>query len=62
MVDKMPDQVLLQARIVAMSRTDLLNLGVEWSWPTMQIGAFSGDNYGQGDPIDDFAGETPWAE
>ena len=60
LIDRVPAQVLLKARIVSMSRTDLLNLGVEWSWPTMQIGAFSGDNYGQGDPLDDFAGETPW--
>ncbi|KPK53045.1 MAG: hypothetical protein AMS22_08000 [Thiotrichales bacterium SG8_50] len=60
LVDKVPDQVLLKARIVSMNRTDLLNLGVEWSWPTMQLGFFSGDNYGQGDPLNDFAGETPW--
>jgi type IV pilus assembly protein PilQ len=60
LVDKVPDQVLLKARIVSMQRTDLLNLGVEWSWPTMQLGFFAGDNYGQGDPLDDFAGESPW--
>jgi len=60
LIDKVPDQVLLKARIVAMTRTDLLNLGIEWGWPTMQIGAFSGDNYGHGDPLNDFGGETPW--
>jgi len=60
LVDRVPAQVLLKARIVAMTRTDLLNLGVEWGWPTVQIGAFSGDNYGHGDPLNDFGGESPW--
>ena len=60
LIDRVPAQVLLKARIVAMSRTDLLNLGIEWGWPTMQIGAFSGDNYGRGDPLNDFGGESPW--
>ncbi|UCF17354.1 MAG: secretin and TonB N-terminal domain-containing protein, partial [Phycisphaerales bacterium] len=59
-IDKMPDQVLLKARIVAMSRTDLLNLGIEWGWPTMKLGFFAGDNYGRGNPADDFGGESPW--
>jgi type II secretory pathway component GspD/PulD (secretin) len=58
--DRMPDQVLLKARIVAMARTDLLNLGVEWGWPTMQMGFFSGNNYGRGDPANDFGGKSPW--
>ncbi|MBL7184688.1 MAG: hypothetical protein ISS70_00050 [Phycisphaerae bacterium] len=60
LIDRVPGQVLLKARIVAMSRTDLLNLGVEWGWPTMQIGAFKGNNYGRGDPLNDFGGESPW--
>jgi len=59
-IDKMPDQVLLKARIVAMSRTDLLNLGVEWGWPTMQLGFFAGNNYGFGDGGDDYGGKAPW--
>jgi hypothetical protein len=33
-------QVLLDARVVAMERGNLLNLGVEWGWPTMKVGAF----------------------
>jgi Flp pilus assembly secretin CpaC len=60
LIDKPPVQVLLKARIVAMERTDLLNLGVEWGWPTMQLGFFSGNNYGLGDPSNDFGGKSPW--
>ncbi|MEA3225771.1 MAG: hypothetical protein U9Q07_07445, partial [Planctomycetota bacterium] len=60
LVDKAPAQVLLKARIVAMARTDLLNLGVEWGWPTMQAGFFSGNNYGRGDLANDFGGKSPW--
>jgi hypothetical protein len=60
MIDQMPSQVLLKARIVAMSRTDLLNLGIEWGWPTMQLGIFGNDLYGGGDVGDDFGGEIPW--
>jgi hypothetical protein len=59
-MDTMPDQVLLKARVVSMARTDLLNLGVEWGWPTMQLGFFAGDNYGFGDPANDFGGKAPW--
>jgi len=60
LVDRKPKQILLQARIVAMSRTDLLNLGVEWGWPTLRAGFFAGDNYGRGDPVSDFSGKSPW--
>ena len=58
--DKPLDQVLLKARIVAMARSDLLNLGVEWGWPTMQMGLFSGNNYGRGEALNDFGGKSPW--
>lgn len=59
-IDRMPDQVLLKARIVSMARTDLLNLGVEWGWPTINVGMFKGDNYGRGDVLNDFGGKSPW--
>jgi len=59
-IDRMPAQVLLEARIVVMERGDLLNLGVEWSWPTMRAGVFGGDNSGGGDPTKDFGGNWPW--
>ncbi len=59
-IDQMPSQVLLKARIVAMSRSDLLNLGIEWGWPRMQLGIFGNNLYGGGDAGDDFGGEIPW--
>ncbi|MEK7995170.1 MAG: type II and III secretion system protein [Planctomycetota bacterium] len=60
LMDKMPAQVLLDARIVVMERGDLLNLGVEWSWPTMRAGLFGADRYGHGDAATDFGGDWPW--
>jgi len=59
-IDQMPSQVLLKARIVAMSRSDLLNLGIEWGWPRMQLGFFGNNLYGGGEAGEDFGGETPW--
>ncbi|MGE5293981.1 MAG: hypothetical protein ACM3VT_04080 [Solirubrobacterales bacterium] len=39
-------QVLLDARVVTMERTNMLNLGVEWQFPTMQAGGFyDGDTW-----------------
>jgi type II secretory pathway component GspD/PulD (secretin) len=60
LIDKMPAQVLLDARIVVMEKGDLLNLGVEWSWPTMRAGLFGGDNYGGGEAQYEFGGNWPW--
>jgi hypothetical protein len=40
LVDRYKRQVLLDARVVVMERGDLLNLGTEWGWPTMKVGAF----------------------
>ncbi|UCC96731.1 MAG: hypothetical protein JSW66_12905 [Phycisphaerales bacterium] len=60
LIDRMPAQVLLDARIVVMERGDLLNLGVEWSWPTMRAGLFGSDHYGAGDPDREFGGNWPW--
>jgi type II secretory pathway component GspD/PulD (secretin) len=59
-IDRMPAQILLDARIVVMEKGDLLNLGVEWNWPTISAGMFGGNNYGLGDPALDFAGNWPW--
>jgi type II secretory pathway component GspD/PulD (secretin) len=59
-IDRQPVQILLDARIVVMERGDLLNLGVEWNWPTMRAGLFGGDNYGGGNPDNDFGGNWPW--
>ncbi len=59
-IDRMPAQVLLEARIVVMERGDLLNLGVEWNWPTIRAGLFGGDNFGAGSAENDFGGNWPW--
>jgi type II secretory pathway component GspD/PulD (secretin) len=42
-LDSRPRQVLLDARVVVMERGDLLDLGVEWGFPTIRAGMFSGD-------------------
>jgi type II secretory pathway component GspD/PulD (secretin) len=39
-IDHPRRQVLLDARVVAMERGNLLNLGVEWGWPTIRAGTF----------------------
>ncbi len=39
-IDREKRQVLLDARVVVMERGDLLNLGVEWGWPTLKAGFF----------------------
>jgi hypothetical protein len=59
-IDRPLSQILLDARIVVMEKGDLLNLGVEWGWPTMRAGMFSSDHYGGGDPELEFGGESPW--
>jgi type IV pilus assembly protein PilQ len=33
--------VMLDARLVVMERGNLINLGIEWGWPTMRLGTFS---------------------
>lgn len=39
-IDTKPRQVLLDARVVIMEKGNLLNMGIEWGWPTLQAGAF----------------------
>jgi hypothetical protein len=60
MIDRPLSQVLLDARVVVMEKGDLLNLGVEWGWPTMQAGMFSSNHYGGGDADYEFNGKSPW--
>ncbi|MHC4508972.1 MAG: type II secretion system protein GspD, partial [Planctomycetota bacterium] len=60
LIDRIPAQVLLDARIVVMEKGDLLNLGVEWSWPSMRAGLWGSDNYGGGDTTNEFGGNWPW--
>ena len=40
-IDRYKRQVLLDARVVVMEKGNLLNLGAEWSWPTIQAGVFT---------------------
>ncbi|HPC95649.1 MAG TPA: hypothetical protein PLU87_11950 [Sedimentisphaerales bacterium] len=53
-LDLKPRQVLLDARVVAMEHSDLLNLGVEWGWPQISAGTF-----GTAFNLDN-AGSWPW--
>ncbi len=59
-IDVKPPQVLLDARIVVLEKSDLLNLGVQWGWPQIQSGVFSNDRHGLGDSGLDFAGRSAW--
>jgi len=56
-IDKIRLQVLLDARIVVMERGNLLNLGVQWGFPTMSAGLFSNDLNGDGGGLLDFGGK-----
>jgi hypothetical protein len=57
-IDKVRQQVLLDARIVVMERGDLLNLGVEWGWPTISAGLFTNNLFGGGTSgMADFGGQ-----
>ena len=40
-IDRVRRQVLLDAHVVVMEKGNLLNLGAEWSWPTIQSGTFA---------------------
>ena len=60
-IDRPLSQILLEARVVVMEKSDLLNLGVEWGWPKIQAGTFTSSHMGQGDPEADFSSEGPWS-
>ena len=59
-LDIKPSQVLLEARFVVMEKGDLLNLGVEWGWPTVNSGIMNNDFRGAGNSVLDLAGKTAW--
>lgn len=60
-IDHIRPAVLLDARIVVMERGNLLNLGVQWGFPTLSFGAFSNDLLGKGVlGMADFGGKMPW--
>ena len=54
LIDRPPRHVMLDARIVVMNKSDLLNLGIEWGWPQIQAGAFSNSTLPGGN------GKWPW--
>ncbi|MGA2914409.1 MAG: pneumococcal-type histidine triad protein [Sedimentisphaerales bacterium] len=58
LIDIPPRHVMLDARIVVMNRQDLLNLGIEWSWPKISAGIFSSSyTHGGGAGV---GGRWPW--
>jgi len=57
-IDKVRLQVLLDARIVVMARGNLLNLGVQWGFPTVSAGAISTDLKGAGTGLLDLGGKV----
>ena len=59
-IDRIRQQVLLDARIVSMEHGNLLSLGVEWTWPTLNAGLFSTDLRGKtsGLGLMDFGGSV----
>jgi type II secretory pathway component GspD/PulD (secretin) len=59
-IDHIRPAVLLDARIVVMSRGNLLNLGTEWGFPRISFGFFGNDLKGLGGGLLDFGGKTPW--
>jgi len=47
--DRPPQHVLLEARIMALENVGLLNMGIQWTWPTILMGAYSdSDHHGNG--------------
>lgn len=45
-LDAKPRHVLLDARVVSMERSDLLDVGVDWSFPNISAGTFGADDVG----------------
>jgi len=57
LIDQPPEHVMLEARIVVLEQTDLLNMGIQWSWPVIHMGAFSDDQYHGGGKLQP---DWPW--
>ncbi|TVQ27672.1 MAG: type II secretion system protein GspD [Wenzhouxiangella sp.] len=43
-LDKPRQHVMLEARVVVLERTDLLDFGTDFRWPTVEAGTFASDN------------------
>jgi type II secretory pathway component GspD/PulD (secretin) len=48
-IDTERQHVMLDARVVVLDRSDLLNFGVDWDFPTAQAGTFTDDTTGAPD-------------
>jgi type II secretory pathway component GspD/PulD (secretin) len=58
LIDTPPRHVMLDARIAVIKQEDLLNLGIDWSWPKIKAGIFSSSYlHGGGSGI---GGKWPW--
>ena len=56
-MDQPPGHVMLEARVVVLEQTDLLNLGVKWDWPQIRAGLFTNSDFHGGiSPAPDW----PW--
>jgi general secretion pathway protein D len=54
-------QVLLQSKVVVMEEGDLLNMGIEWSWPQVSAGLFASHSKGEAVNVDvDTGGKGIW--
>ncbi|MGB3086842.1 MAG: secretin N-terminal domain-containing protein [Phycisphaerae bacterium] len=45
LIDQPPRHIMLNARIVVIEQSDLLELGIDWTWPQIQMGTFSSSAY-----------------
>ncbi|MHC4122475.1 MAG: hypothetical protein ACYSSI_02790 [Planctomycetota bacterium] len=45
LIDQPPCHIMLDARVVVMESSDLLNMGIEWGWPKIKAGIFSNDEH-----------------
>jgi type II secretory pathway component GspD/PulD (secretin) len=59
-IDRPPGHVMLDAKIVVMEKSNLLNMGIEWGWPQISAGFFGADFRGSGDVDMQFGGKWPW--
>jgi type II secretory pathway component GspD/PulD (secretin) len=59
LIDRPPRHVMLDARVVVMERSNLLNLGIQWDWPQIQAGTFS-SSYLHGGGTQEVGGKWPW--
>jgi type II secretory pathway component GspD/PulD (secretin) len=58
-IDKAPSHIMLDAKVVVMQNSNLLDLGIEWGWPQIKAGTFSNSYlHGGGAPLT--GSKWPW--